>query len=107
MRYEFIAANEGEYGVKRMCQALEVTRSGYYAWRNHPVGIREQANRELTVQIRQEHQDSRQTYGSPRIHAALQRKGVVCGRKRVARLMRMHEIVARKPRKRYPITTQR
>jgi transposase InsO family protein len=107
MRYEFIAANEGEYGVKRMCQALEVTRSGYYAWRSRPIGIREQANRELTVQIRQEHQNSRQTYGSPRIHAALQRKGVVCGRKRVARLMRMHGIVARKPRKRHPITTQR
>ena len=107
MRYEFIAADEGEHDVKRLCQALEVTRSGYYAWRSRPIGIREQENRELTVQIRQEHQNSRQTYGSPRIHAALQHQGVVCGRKRVARLMRMHGIVARKPRKRHPITTQR
>lgn len=107
MRYEFIAAHEREYGVKRMCQALEVTRSGYYAWRGRPIGVREQANRELVERIQQEHQDSRQTYGSPRIHASLQRKGVVCGRKRVARLMRMHSIVARKPRKQHPITTQR
>jgi len=107
MRYEFIAAHAGEYGVKRMCQALEVTRSGYYAWRNHPVGVREQANRELAERIKQEHEESRQTYGSPRIHAILQRKGVVCGRKRVARLMQMHGIVARKPRKRHPMTTQR
>jgi transposase InsO family protein len=93
--------------VKRLCQALEVTRSGYYAWHSHPIGVREQANQELTDQIRQEFLNSRQTYGSPRIHAALQRKGVVCGRKRVARLMHQHEIVARKPRKRSPITTQR
>jgi transposase InsO family protein len=107
MRYEFIAAHEGEYGVKRMCQALEVMRSGYYAWRSRPIGEREQANRELAERIQQEHEDSRQTYGSPRIHAVLQRKGVTCGRKRVARLMRMHGIVARKPRKRHPITTQR
>jgi putative transposase len=106
MRYEPIAAHAGEYGVKRMCQALEVTRSGYYAWQSHPVGVREQANRELAERIKQEHEESRQTYGSPRIHAVLQRKGVICGRKRVARLMQMHGIVARKPRKRHPMTTQ-
>jgi len=107
MRYEFISAHEGEHAVKRMCQAMEVTRSGYYAWRRRPPGVRERANQELTVQIRQEHQNSRQTYGSPRIHAALQRKGVACGRKRVARLMRLHNIVARKPHRNYPVTTQR
>jgi transposase InsO family protein len=107
MRYAFIAAHEGEYGVKRMCQALGVRRSGYYIWRDRPTGLRDQANQELLAQIKQEHENSRQTYGSPRIHAALQQKGVVCGRKRVARLMRMDGIVARKPRKRYPVTTQR
>jgi len=73
MRYEFIAAHAGEYGVKRMCQALEVTRSGYYAWRNHPVGVREQANRELAERIKQEHEESRQTYGSPRHLGSLTR----------------------------------
>lgn len=107
MRYEFIADHEGMYSVKRMCQALEVMRSGYYAWRTHPVGVREQANRELAECIKQTYQESRQTYGSPRIHAVLQRKGVVCGRKRVARLMQIHGIVARKPRKWHPSTTQR
>lgn len=107
MRYAFIADHEGEYEVKRMCQALGVRRSGYYAWRDRPTGLRGQANQELLAQIKREHENSRQTYGSPRIHAALQRKGVVCGRKRVARLMRLEGIVARKPRKRYPVTTQR
>lgn len=107
MSYEFIAAHAGAYDVKRMCQALEVTRSGYYAWLSRPMGVREQANRELAKHIHQEYEYSRQTYGSPRIQAALQRKGMVCSRKRVARLMRMQGIAARKPKKRHPITTQR
>lgn len=107
MRFEFIATHEGEHGVKRMCEALGVTRSGYYAWRSRPIGVREQANQEIVKRIKQVYQDSRQTYGSPRIHASLQRQGVVCGRKRVARLMQMHEIVARRPRKFHPTTTQR
>lgn len=107
MRFEFIATHEGEHGVKRMCEALGVTRSGYYAWRSRPIGVREQANQEIVKRIKQVYQDSRQTYGSPRIHASLQRQGVVCGRKRVARLMQMHEIVARRPRKFHPSTTQR
>jgi len=58
-------------------------------------------------QIQLTYQASRQTYGSPRIHAALQRQGVVCGRHRVARLMRSYGIVARRRRKRFPVTTQR
>jgi transposase InsO family protein len=107
MRYAFIATHEGEYKVKRMCQALGVRRSGYYDWRDRPTGLRDQANQDLLAQIKQEHENSRQTYGSPRIHAVLQRKGVVCSRKRVARLMRLDGIVARKPRKRNPVTTQR
>jgi putative transposase len=107
MRYEFIAMHAGEHGVKRMCQALGVTRSGYYAWRNRPASPREQSNQQLVVQIKKIHQSSRQTYGSPRIHAALRRTGIACGRNRVARLMRLHGIAARKSRKRFPVTTHR
>ena len=107
MRYAFIAAHEGQYGVKRMCQAMGVKRSGYYAWRGRPAGLREQANQILMEEIKMAYQASRQTYGSPRVHAALRRKGVFCGRNRVARLMRTHEIAAQRPRKRYPVTTQR
>jgi len=107
MRYAFISTHEGQYSVKRMCQALGVKRSGYYAWRGRPASLREQANQALVTEIQTAHQASRQTYGSPRIHAVLRRKGVVCGRKRVARLMRIHGISARRRRKRYPVTTQR
>ena len=107
MRYAFIAAHQKEYGVQVLCQALGVGRSGYYAWRQRGRSVRETWDQDLVGKIESTYQDSRQTYGSPRIHAALRRQGVVCGRKRVAQLMRAHGIVARRQRKRFPVTTQR
>ena len=100
-------AHEGEYGVKRMCRVLGVSQSGYYAWRNRGPSQRVQANENLLVRIREEYQLSRKTYGSPRIHAALKRKGISCSRKRVARLMRFNQLVARRVHRRVPRTTQR
>lgn len=100
-------AHEGEYGVKRMCRVLGVSHSGYYAWRNRGPSQRVQANENLLVRIREEYQLSRKTYGSPRIHAALKRKGISCSRKRVARLMRFNQLVARRGHRRVPRTTQR
>ena len=99
--------HESEYGVKPMCQVLGVSRSGYYAWRRRPDSRRAQANQRLLVQIREEYQLSRKTYGSPRIHASLRRKGVRCSRKRVARLMRLDHIAARRTRRSIPRTTQK
>jgi putative transposase len=107
MKYTFIAAHEEEFAIWRMCGVLGVQRSGYYAWRRRNPSSREQANLALLELIRTEHQASRKTYGSPRIQVALQRKGVMCGRKRVARLMRMHGIVPEKRRSPQPVTTQR
>lgn len=102
-----MASHESEFGVKTMCQVLGVSRSGYYAWYNRPESSRAQANKRLLVQIREEYQLSRKTYGSPRIHAALKRKGVTCSRKRVAGLMRLDQIAARRARRHIPRTTQR
>ena len=102
-----MASHQGVYGVRRMCRALRVSRSGYYAWRARPASQRAQTNEALVAQIQEEHRTSRQTYGSPRIHAALQRRGTACGRNRVARLMRRHGITARKAHRRFPQTTQR
>ena len=107
MKYVFIAAHEGEYGVKCMCRVLDVKRSGYYAWRKRKPSTREQANQALLAMIQTEHQKSRKTYGSPRLHVVLKRQGVRCGHNRVARLMRLHGIVARRKRRSYPRTTQR
>lgn len=107
MRYAFICEHGHEFSVERMCQVLEVTRSGYYAWVHRSPGTRERANQVLAVRVRAEYQTSRKTYGSPRIHVVLQRQGVACGRHRVARLMRQEGLYARPRRKTRPVTTQR
>ena len=106
MKYAFMAEHEQEFSLKRMCRVLRVSRSGYYAWKQRLPSERERANVELLAQIRAAYQLSRKTYGSPRIHAYLGRKGVFCGRNRVARLMKLHQIIARKAHKWHPVTTR-
>src|SRR3712207_889591 len=71
-----------------MCRMLGVCRSGYYGWRSRPPSARNRADGALTEKIREIHQRSRHTYGSPRVHAELRALGSCCGRKRVERLMR-------------------
>lgn len=71
-----------------MCRVLGVSRSGYYAWRKRLPSKRDQKDAMLTKRIRQIHENSRGTYGSPRVHAALQAEGVRVAKKRVARLMK-------------------
>jgi putative transposase len=107
MIYQFMAVHAGEFRVERMCRVLGVGRSGYYAWRSRPTSLRAEVDEGLLVKIREEYRSSRGTYGSPRIHAALHKQGVPCGRKRVARLMRLHKLTGQKRRKRHPVTTQR
>jgi putative transposase len=78
-----------------MCRLYGVTRAGYYAWRSRERSERERQNEALAVQIRAVHAESRGTYGSPRIHRALRKRGHRVGKNRVAQLMRRHGIKAR------------
>ena len=87
-RYRFILAEQASYPVAVLCRTLGVARSGYYDWLRRPTSARHRADLALTEQIRVVHADSRQTYGSPRVHAAVRQQGIRCSRKRVARLMR-------------------
>jgi putative transposase len=105
--YAFISAHAGEHAVSRMCQVLKVSTSGYYEWRERPPSAREQANERLLEAIRRVHAESRGTYGSPRVQAALRRAGVCVGKHRVARLMRRHGIAGARPKRKRPVTTQR
>lgn len=89
-----------------MCRVLKVSVSGYYAWRRRPASPRERNDTVLVAQIRQVHAASRQTYGYRRIQAALRHQGIVCNRKRVARLMRLYHLRGMDRRKRRPITTR-
>lgn len=107
MRYKYIREHQQEFSVKRMCQILGVTRSGYYAWRPEKAGPRELENQVLVTQIHTEYKLSRKTYGSPRIQASLQRQGFACGRHRVARLMRQEGLYPQQRRGWHPVTTRR
>ena len=89
-----------------MCRLLEVSASGYYAWRTRPQSARARANATLTQRIQQIHKTSRGTYGAPRIHAELKAQGVEASRKRVSRLMRLSGLQGATLR-RFKKTTQR
>jgi len=82
-----------------MCAVLQVSRSGYYAWLKRPKSNRSAQNEQLVQQIIDIHQQSRGTYGSPRVHDELQDQGVICSENKVARLMRQHGIAAQRRRK--------
>src|SRR5258708_35904659 len=86
--------------VTTSCKALSVSRPGFYAWRRRPESTHAQDDRRLAVLVRESHDRSRKTYGSPRVHADLGAQGVHVSRKRVARLMQEQDLRAR-VRRRY------
>jgi len=85
---------------------LEVSESGYYAWRKRPSSRRDQERTRLKTHIRAVWQQYRRVYGAPRIHQVLREQGLCVGRHRVARLMREMGIAGKSPGKRGPRTTR-
>ena len=92
--------------MTRMCKALNVSSSGYYAWRKRPVSAREMANRELVKMIEAVYNRNEGVYGSPRIYRDLDAEGVACSENRIARLMKLRNLRAKQV-KRYKTTTKR
>ena len=80
-------AHQAEHSVRKMCELLEVSASGYYAWLARGPSARTVSDRDLTARIEAIWEASHRTYGAPRIHAELAESGIGVGRKRVARLM--------------------
>jgi putative transposase len=99
MRFSFIHDQRATFPVRVMCKMLDVSASGYYAWRGRSESMRTAANRQLIDEIRRVHGDSRGRYGSPRVHAALRAEGRQIGRNRVARLMHHHGTHTRQKRR--------
>ena len=97
-------ANQAIFRITSMCRVLGVSTRGYYQWRNREMSTRAREDAELTRRIEAIHDESRQTYGAPRIHAELQEEGTGVGRKRVARLMREAGIVGVSRRKSFRTT---
>src|SRR5262245_4444324 len=104
VRFAFIAAEKARYPVRVLCRTLAVSRAGFYAWHTRPLAARRQADQRLSVEIQAIHAETRQRYGSPRVHAELRDRGHRVGRKRVARLMRQHGLCGRR-RRRFRVTT--
>lgn len=93
------------FDVQDLCWVFQMSRSGYYQWRQRKPSRRAQANARLFQQIRQAFDQSRQTYGSPRITQLLRRQHIRCSQNRVARLMKIHGLRAQPKRPFRPRTT--
>jgi putative transposase len=105
MKYQFIEQYKQEFPVAVMCRVLDVSESGYYAWRKRPQSQHTREDARLTTQIQDLFVARRGVYGSPRIHADLKALGWRTSRKRVARLMQENGMDAR--RKPFPPITTR
>ena len=104
MKFQFIAEHSQQYSITLLCQALEVSESGYSAWKNREVSQHCREDARLSAEIQQIFLEHRQVYGSPRIHAVLQARGSHCSRKRVVRLMQQLGLSAQSKRSRKPTT---
>jgi transposase InsO family protein len=105
VRFAFIEQHAATYPVRPMCRVLEVSPSGYYAWRTRPEGPRSAENRFLLDEIRRLQARHGGRYGSPRMHAALRVGDHRCSRSRVERLVRSHCIRALAGRRFRPCST--
>ena len=95
MKFAFIREHKAEFPIEVLCDVLKASRSGYYAWtRQAPSPAARRRDRIVAV-IREAHAASRATYGSPRVHRALEARGVSCCENTVAKLMRADGVRAR------------
>jgi putative transposase len=99
LTFQFIAANQDAWPVTWMCEALEVSASGYYAWAARADSPTDEWRQELVGAIEEVHAEVRQRYGSPRMTAELKARGYECSENTVAKLMNAHGIRARAPRR--------
>ena len=96
---------EDAYPVSDLCAAFDVSRAGFYSWRQRGPSERERTDEAMGVEIDALFVRHRRTYGSPRLHRALRRAGHACGRHRVARIMRRRGLAGRVRGRRRPWTT--
>jgi transposase InsO family protein len=99
LRFEFIFVEKAHYSVRMLCKTLEVTRSGYYAWLTRGESRRSKEDAALLIDIQRCVKYGRGTYGSPRVHRELLRRGQRVSRKRVERLMRVNGLRGKKKRR--------
>lgn len=97
--YELIEAEKANFATTLLCEALGVSRSGYYEWRGCRFSERDRTNEKIVTHIRSVHAEHKRRYGSPRMTDELKSRGLNVNRKRIERLMRRHALAACFPRK--------
>ena len=106
MKFAFIREHlAGSYPLEVTCEALGVSRSGYYDWRDRPAGARARRREELAAKVQAVHRENRGVYGSPRVFRALRARGEGVCENTVAKVMAERGIRARSRKKFVPRTT--
>lgn len=105
MKFACIARHVGEFQVRLMCRVLIVSPSGFYAWCRRGPSLRSEANQRLKFHIRIVHRVAKKRYGAPKVHEELRAQGILCGKNRVARLMREDGLKSKRSRH-FRVTTQ-
>jgi putative transposase len=99
MRFKLVDAAKKDFPVQRLCKVLEVSPSGYFAWKSRPASLRQREDLVRLAPVRSAFALSNGTYGSPRMTRELQDTGLAGGRRRTARLRRENGLRARQPRR--------
>ena len=89
MRFSFVAKHRGIWPLRWLCEALDVSRGGYYGWLKRPRSAHARRDEELLIAVRRSFLDSDRTYGARRVWHDLLAEGVSCGLHRIERLMRL------------------
>ena len=102
MKFAFIAKHRGIWPVDWVCEALGVSRGGFYAWLTRPRSQRSRNDEELGAKVRASFLASDRTYGARRVWHDMLAEGILCGLHRIERLMRVQALKARPRRRRLP-----
>jgi len=103
VKFAFIATHRGIWPTEWLCEALGVSRAGFYAWRTRSPSARARANDQLLTRVRASFLASDRTYGARRVWHDLLADGVSCGRHRIERLMQQAALRARPRRRKMPL----
>ena len=95
MSFALIDAEKTLVPIETACAVLDVSTSGYYAWKNRKASLRQQRDMLLLAHVRAQFLNSNETYGSPRMHAELTGEGIEVGLHRVARIMQENGLKSR------------
>jgi putative transposase len=102
VKFAFIVKHRGIWPTAWLCEALGVSRGGFYAWLTRPPSQRARSNEALGAKIRASFLQSDRTYGARRVWHDMLAEGEACGLHRIERLMRLHALRARPRRRRLP-----